>query len=124
MQQPNQTAICSMIGIVAVFLVVAVTLPASITGEISLRQLFRGELTIVGECTTAKDTCPKEAFCSAKLAISENSKLKGIYKGDCITKYKPGHLCKRDYQCRSNECSGLSNAKNSKFLSVQIGACI
>ena len=124
MQQQNLTAIYSMIGIVAVFLVVVMALPTSITGEMSLRELFRGELTVVGECTTAKDTCPKEGFCSAKLAVSENSKLKGVYRGDCITKYKPGHLCKKDYQCRSNECAGLSNVVASKFLSLQIGACI
>ena len=120
--QQNQTAIYAMTGIVAIFLVVVMVLPSSVTGEISLRQLFRGELSIVGECTTAKDICPKEAFCSAKLAITENSKLKGIYSGDCITKYKPGHLCKRDYQCKSNECMGAATTA-LKFLTTQIGVC-
>lgn len=113
----------SIAGIVAVFLVVVLALPGDATGFASLRDLFRGEAIIVGDCTTTKDTCPKEAFCNAKLIKSETSKLKGAYRGYCIKKYSSGHLCRKSFQCQSGECLGVDESGKKKFLTLQMGGC-
>ena len=123
MDEINRVTIYSMIGITAIFFSVLLAVPSGITGN-SLRDLFRGNAVIVGECTSARDTCPQSSFCAAKLMQSPNSGLKGIYRGSCIKKYPSGYLCRKDYQCESSECIGISDViVKSKLLAPQIGGC-
>ena len=122
MDELNRTAIYSMAGIVAILLAVLISVPNTMTGE-SIRDLFRGTRIITGECTSARDTCSQGSFCSAKLMITEGSKLKGIYKGACIKKYTAGYLCKKNYQCQSGECVGVNNNPRTRLTAPQIGGC-
>lgn len=100
----DRLTLYSIIGIFGVFLAVLLIVPSGFTGEATLREKFSSPYKIVGECTTKQNTCPPTAFCAANLMKSPESKLKGIYRGACILKYDPGHLCRRDEQCKSNEC--------------------
>lgn len=122
MDELNKMTIYSMGGIVAIFFAVLISVPNVMTGD-SVRDLFRGTRTITGECTSARDTCAQSSFCSAKLMITQGTKLKGIYKGACIKKYTAGYLCKKDYQCQSGECVGIDKNLKLKLSAPQIGGC-
>ena len=124
MDELNNPVTYSIIGMLAVFLVVAITLPSAITGNLTIRDILGGQIPTVGSCTSTDTRCPEIAFCSARLMKSEDSKLQGTYNGDCITKYPAGYLCKRHYQCASNQCVGIDEAKRYSALGApQIGGC-
>ena len=124
MDELNRVATYSMIGIVAVFFAVMIALPTfGITGEATKTSLFRGVAITTGECTSLKDTCAQGSFCSSNLMVSPGSKLKGIYRGPCIKKYPQGRLCKKNYQCASNNCVGADELSKRKFIGPQTGGC-
>lgn len=124
MSDINKIVTYSMLGIVAVFFVISLGIEPTITGDASLRDKFKGIMGIMGDCTSAKETCLAGAFCNAKLMQSPGTKLKGVYKGYCINKYPSGHLCKRGFQCRSGVCAGVDEGLRGKFVAPQIGACV
>ena len=124
MDDLNKIITYSIIGIVAVFFATLMALQPAITGDLTrLRDLFRGQAMIVGDCTTAKDSCSQDSFCSAKLMVQKGTKLKGTYSGYCITKYNKGHLCKKDFQCKSNQCLGVEEMPQLRYISMPIGGC-
>lgn len=145
MTDPNQVATYSIIGIVAVFLVVALTLPSSITGDAAkhatkegeyAHRLLQSETIRAGKCTSANPTCAEGFFCDAVLQLSpcHPAHTQGrapVYGGDCVSKYesvqktKHTHICKNNFQCQSGICQGIHDPPIcGSLLPPQISYCI
>lgn len=140
MTDPNQVATYSIIGIVAVFLVVALTVPSSITGNSAKQaikegeyahKLLQSETVRTGKCTFDNPTCPEGFFCDALLQKSTCSQLHYTPGGDCVSKYEPisetkhSHVCRRNFQCQTGNCQGVHDPPIcGSLLPPQIGYCV
>ncbi|MBI4141966.1 hypothetical protein HY484_03520 [Candidatus Woesearchaeota archaeon] len=134
MNEINKAAMYSILGMVAVFLVVATTVQSGITGGVFDRTTIEGkrayeilgsETIRIGKCTTANPRCPEGFFCDALLQKSPCSHLIGDYAGDCVKKYDTihNHLCKRNFQCATNRCNA-DEIKCGGLQPPQVGVCV